>query len=236
MRASARRCRPFRRRDAARARVLVMSHIWQARGRQVRGGVFARPVAKRLAQLLGLPVPLKKDWLGGVDVQPGRSCCWKTCAQQGQRRTADDLAQKMAALCDVYVMDASYGDRAKRVRRSAKYAPVACAGPPPGQRIVALETALREARAAAARHRGRLKVSTNSRCYAALLGKVESVDRGRRHHQYLFGGVGFNVGKSLCEPAMLDICRTLLSSQRSAVIVIPMPHRRGGRHSVLREG
>src|SRR3977135_54462 len=91
----------------ARARVLVMSHLGRPEEGRYAGEFSLAPVARRLAQLLGVPVPLKKDWLGGVEVHPGEVVLLENVRfNKGEKKDADDLAQKMAALCDVYVMDA----------------------------------------------------------------------------------------------------------------------------------
>ena len=117
---------------AAKARVLVMSHL----GRPVEGKFSEEsslaPVAKRLAQLLGVPVPLKRDWLEGVEVGPGEIVLLENVRfNVGEKADSDELAKRMAALCDVYVMDA-FGT-AHRAEASthgvAKYATIACAGP-----------------------------------------------------------------------------------------------------------
>src|SRR5216683_5247056 len=175
----------------ARARVLVMSHLGRPEEGKYAEEFSLAPVAKRLAQLLGLPVPLKKDWLGGVDVQPGEVVLLENVRfNKGEKKDADDLAKKMAALCDVYVMDA-FGT-AHRAEASthgvAKYAPVACAGPLLVSELSALETALEKP----------------ARPLLAIV-------------------AGFNVGKSLYEPAMLDICKRLLEQSAKRGIVIPMP-------------
>ena len=114
------------------AAVMVMSHL----GRPEEG-VFSeensmKPVADYLSQALGREVPLVKDYLGGVDVQPGQVVLFENVRfNKGEKKNADELAQQYAALCDVFVMDA-FGT-AHRAEGSthgvAKFAPVACAGP-----------------------------------------------------------------------------------------------------------
>ena len=88
----------------ARARVLVMSHLGRPEEGKYAEEFSLAPVAKRLAQLLGVPVPLKKDWLDGVEVRPGEVVLLENVRfNKGEKKDADDLAQKMAALCDVNV-------------------------------------------------------------------------------------------------------------------------------------
>ena len=210
----------------AKARVLVMSHL----GRPEEGSYAAEfslaPVAKRLAQLLGVPVPLKRDWLGGVEVAPGEVVLLENVRfNKGEKRDSDELARKMAALCDVYVMDA-FGT-AHRAEASthgvAKFAPVACAGPLLVSELSALETALeKHARPLLAIVAGS-KVSTKHTVLESLLGKVDQLIVGGGITNTFLAALGFNVGKSLYEPAMLDICKRLLEQSKKRGIVIPMP-------------
>jgi phosphoglycerate kinase len=210
----------------ARARVLVMSHLGRPEEGKHAEEFSLAPVAKRLAQLLGVPVALKKDWLNGVDVHPGEVVLLENVRfNEGEKKDADDLARKMAALCDIYVMDA-FGT-AHRAEASthgvAKFAPVACAGPLLVSELSALETALENpARPLLAIVAGS-KVSTKLTVLESLLGKVDQMIVGGGITNTFLAALGFNVGKSLYEPAMLDICKRLLEQSQSRGIVIPMP-------------
>jgi phosphoglycerate kinase len=210
----------------ARARVLVMSHLGRPEEGKYAEEFSLAPVAKRLAQLLGVPVALKKDWLNGVDVHPGEIVLLENVRfNEGEKKDADDLARKMAALCDIYVMDA-FGT-AHRAEASthgvAKFAPVACAGPLLVSELSALETALEKpARPLLAIVAGS-KVSTKLTVLESLLGKVDQMIVGGGITNTFLAALGFNVGKSLYEPAMLDICKRLLEQSQSRGIVIPMP-------------
>jgi phosphoglycerate kinase len=210
----------------ARARVLVMSHLGRPEEGRYAEEFSLAPVAKRLAQLLGVPVALKKDWLDGVDVNPGEVVLLENVRfNKGEKKDADELARKMAALCDVYVMDA-FGT-AHRAEASthgvAKYAPVACAGPLLVSELSALETALEKpARPLLAIVAGS-KVSTKLTVLESLLGKVDQLIVGGGITNTFLAALGFNVGKSLYEPAMLDICKRLLEQSTKRGIAIPMP-------------
>jgi phosphoglycerate kinase len=210
----------------ARARVLVMSHLGRPEEGKYAEEFSLAPVARRLSQLLGVPVALKKDWLGGVDVQPGEVVMLENVRfNKGEKKDSDDLARAMAALCDVYVMDA-FGT-AHRAEASthgvAKYAPVACAGPLLVSELSALETALEKpARPLLAIVAGS-KVSTKLTVLESLLGKVDQLIVGGGITNTFLAALGFNVGKSLYEPAMLDICKRLLDQSSKRGIVIPMP-------------
>jgi len=210
----------------AGAQVLVMSHL----GRPAEG-VFAEefslaPVAKRLAELLGRPVQLKRDWLKGVTVAPGEVVLLENVRfNKGEKKNSDELAQQMAALCDVYVMDA-FGT-AHRAEASthgvAKYAKVACAGPLLVSELSALETALEKpARPLLAIVAGS-KVSTKLTVLESLLAKVDQLIVGGGIANTFLAAKGFKVGKSLYEPDMLDIAKRLLAQSARKGIEIPMP-------------
>ena len=210
----------------ARARVIVMSHLGRPEEGKYAEEFSLAPVAKRLAQLLGVPVALKKDWLAGVEVGPGEVVLLENVRfNKGEKKDADDLARRMAALCDVYVMDA-FGT-AHRAEASthgvAKYAPLVCAGPLLVSELSALETALlKPARPLLAIVAGS-KVSTKLTVLESLLSKVDQLIVGGGITNTFLAALGFNVGKSLYEPNMLDICKRLLEQSKQRGIVIPMP-------------
>ena len=210
----------------ARARVMVMSHL----GRPEEG-VFSEeaslaPVAKRLSELLGVPVQLKRDWLNGVEVAPGEIVLLENVRfNKGEKKNSDDLSKQMASLCDIYVMDA-FGT-AHRAEASthgvAKFAPIACAGPLLVSELSALETALEKpARPLVAIVAGS-KVSTKLTVLESLLAKVDQLIVGGGIANTFLAALGFKVGKSLYEPDMLDIARRLLEQSARRGIEIPMP-------------
>jgi phosphoglycerate kinase len=211
---------------AAKARVLVMSHLGRPEEGRYSEEFSLAPVATRLSQLLGVPVALKKDWLNGVEVAPGEVVLLENVRfNQGEKKDDDDLSRRMAALCDVYVMDA-FGT-AHRAEASthgvAKYAPIACAGPLLVNELSALEKALEKpARPLLAIVAGS-KVSTKLTVLESLLTKVDQLVVGGGIANTFLAALGFNVGKSLYEPAMLDICKRLLQQSEKRGIAIPMP-------------
>jgi phosphoglycerate kinase len=211
---------------SAKARVLVMSHLGRPEEGAYAEEFSLAPVAKRLAQLLGVTVALKKDWLGGVEVQPGEVVLLENVRfNKGEKKDDDALSRRMAALCDVYVMDA-FGT-AHRAEASthgvAKYAPIACAGPLLVSELSALETALTNpARPLLAVVAGS-KVSTKLTVLESLLTKVDQLIVGGGIANTFLAALGFNVGKSLYEPNMLDICKRLIEQSKQRGIVIPMP-------------
>ena len=211
---------------SAKARVLVMSHLGRPEEGKYAEEFSLAPVAKRLAQLLGIPVAFKKDWLDGVEAAPGEVVLLENVRfNKGEKKDADELSRRMAALCDIYVMDA-FGT-AHRAEASthgvAKYAPIVCAGPLLVSELSALETALEKpARPLLAIVAGS-KVSTKLTVLESLLSKVDQLIVGGGITNTFLAALGFNVGKSLYEPNMLDICRRLLDQSKKRGIVIPMP-------------
>ncbi len=206
--------------------VLVMSHLGRPEEGKYSVQASLAPVAKRLGELLGVPVKLKRDWLNGVEAVPGTVVLLENVRfNKGEKKDADDLAKSMAALCDIYVMDA-FGT-AHRAEASthgvAKFAPIACAGPLLVSELTALETALwNPARPLIAIVAGS-KVSTKLMVLEALLAKVDGLIVGGGIANTFLAALGFNVGKSLYEPDMLDICKRLLEQSRQRGIEIPMP-------------
>jgi phosphoglycerate kinase len=211
---------------SAKARVLVMSHLGRPEEGKYAEEFSLAPVAKRMTELLGVPVPLKRDWLDGVEVAPGEIVLLENVRfNKGEKKDSDELSRRMAQLCDVYVMDA-FGT-AHRAEASthgvAKFAPIVCAGPLLVNELSALETALEKpARPLLAVVAGS-KVSTKLTVLESLLGKVDQLIVGGGITNTFLAALGFKVGRSLYEPAMLDICRRLLEQSAKRGIAIPMP-------------
>jgi phosphoglycerate kinase len=208
------------------ARVLLMSHLGRPEEGKFAEEFSLAPVAKRLTQLLGVPARLQRDWLDGVAAEPGEVVLLENVRfNRGEKKDADDLSRKMAALCDIYVMDAfGTSHRAEASTHGvARYAPIACAGPLLVSELAALETALEKpARPLLAIVAGS-KVSTKLTVLETLLSKVDQMIVGGGIANTFLAAQGFNVGKSLHEPEMLDICKRLLEQSQRRGIVIPMP-------------
>jgi phosphoglycerate kinase len=209
-----------------KARVLVMSHLGRPEEGKYAEEFSLAPVAKRLAQLLGVTVALEKNWLDGVKVAPGELVLLENVRfNRGEKKNSEELARKMAALCDVYVMDAfGTAHRAEASTQGvARYAPVACAGPLLVSELTALETALdKPARPLLAIVAGS-KVSTKLTVLESLLSKVDRLIVGGGIANTFLAALGHPVGKSLYEPDMLDICRRLIAESAKRGIEIPIP-------------
>ena len=208
------------------ARVFLTSHL----GRPEEG-VYAdefslAPVAAKLSELLGKQVVLRKDWLDGVDTPPGTAVlCENVRFNKGEKKDKEDLARKMAALCDVYVMDA-FGT-AHRAEASthgvAKFAKVACAGPLLVGELEALERALHAPARPLLAIVGGSKVSTKLTVLESLLARVDKLIVGGGIANTFLAATGVNVGKSLHEAEMLDVARKLLAQAKAKGTEIPLP-------------
>jgi len=208
------------------ARVMLMSHLGRPEEGKFDPALSLEPVARRLSDLLGQKVPLVSDWLDGVTVAPGQAVlCENVRFNKGEKKDNEELARKMAALCDVFVMDA-FGT-AHRAEASthgvARFAPVACAGPLLVGELAALERALdKPARPLVAIVAGS-KVSTKLTILEALLEKVDRLIVGGGIANTFLAATGVSVGKSLAEMEMLDTCRRLLARARERGAEIPLP-------------
>lgn len=211
---------------AAGARVFVLSHLGRPAEGVLDESLSLRPVAARLSELLGRPVPLKRDWLSGLDCAPGEAVlCENVRFNKGEKKDDEALARRMAALCDVFVMDAfATAHRAEASTHGvAKFAPQACAGPLLVGELEALERALENpARPLVAIVAGS-KVSTKLTVLEALLAKVDRLLVGGGIANTFLAATGIQVGKSLQEADMLDIARRLMARARERGAEIPLP-------------
>jgi phosphoglycerate kinase len=208
------------------AAVMVTSHL----GRP-KEGVWSvedslAPVAKRLSELLGRDVPLIRDWLDGVEVQPGQLVLLENCRMNiGEGKDDEALSKKYAALCDVYVMDAfGTAHRAQASTHGAiRYAKIACGGPLLMAELDALANALEKpARPLLAIVAGS-KVSTKLELLANLVDKVDQLIVGGGIANTFIAAMGFGVGKSLCENDLLDTARKIMADAKARGADIPIP-------------
>ena len=184
------------------AAVMLMSHLGRPEEGEYDEASSLKPVAERLSELLGKPVRLEKDWIDGVDIQPGEVVlCENVRFNAGEGKNKDELGQKMAALCDVFVMDAfGTAHRAQASTHSvAKFATVACAGPFLSQRTRRPRQSAGNAGQAIGRDRRGLKVSTKLTVLKSLSEKVDQLIVGGGIANTFIAAAGFPVGKSLYE-------------------------------------
>jgi len=208
------------------AGVILMSHL----GRPVEGEYNTeyslRPVADRLAELLGQPVRLEKQWLDGVVVNPGEVVlCENVRFNAGEKKNHAELGRKMAALCDIFVMDAfGTAHRAQASTHSvAQYAPTACAGPLLAKELDALGQALDNPKRPLMAIVGGSKVSTKLTVLESLSKKVDQLIVGGGIANTFIAAMGFNVGKSLYEEDLIAQAKKLIAEAKVAGGEIPIP-------------
>ncbi|GAB2508186.1 phosphoglycerate kinase [Pseudoxanthomonas sangjuensis] len=208
------------------AAVLVTSHLGRPKEGTWTEEDSLAPVAKRLSELLGVDVPLVKDWVDGVEVKPGEVKLLENCRMNvGEGKDDEALSKKYAALCDVFVMDA-FGT-AHRAQASThgviKFAPVAAGGPLLMAELDALAKALdKPARPLLAIVAGS-KVSTKLELLSNLVGKVDQLIVGGGIANTFIAAQGHAVGKSLVELDLLDTAKRIMADAQARGADIPVP-------------
>lgn len=210
----------------AGAAVILLSHL----GRPIEGECTEEfslmPIAKQLTHLLGKPVPLIKNWLTGISVAPGEVVlCENVRVNQGEKRDDETLAQQMATLCDVFVMDA-FG-AAHRAEASthgvAKFAPIACAGPLLVGELEALAKAMQNPAKPMLSIVGGSKVSTKLNVLESLINISDHLLVGGGIANTFIAASGASVGKSLYEPELVDEAKRLMTLAKQRGVTIPLP-------------
>jgi phosphoglycerate kinase len=209
----------------ADARVMVMSHLGRPKEGKPDAASSLQPVADKLGELLGRKVPLAQQWLDGVDVAPGELVlCENVRYNVGEEADDDGLSARMAALCDVFVMDA-FGT-AHRAQAStngvARHAAVACAGPLLVAELEALTLALESPQRPLMAIIGGSKVSTKIEVLQSLSTKVDELILGGGIANTILAASGVAVGKSLHEKDMLEFSAKLLRGEFGKA-KIPLP-------------
>ncbi len=210
----------------AGAAVMVTSHLGRPTEGEFTPEDSLAPVAERLAQLLGQSVELKRDWVDGVDVAPGQVVLLENCrVNKGEKKNSDELAAKMAKLCDVYVNDAfGTAHRAEATTHGiAKFAAVACAGPLLAAELDALGKALGQpARPLVAIVAGS-KVSTKLSILKTLAAKVDNLIVGGGIANTFMLAAGLKIGKSLAEADLVDEAKQILDMMAARGASVPIP-------------
>ncbi|MBS1215473.1 MAG: pgk2 [Proteobacteria bacterium] len=210
----------------AGAAVMVTSHLGRPTEGEFKPADSLAPVAKRLSELLGRPVPLKQNWLDGVDVKPGEVVLLENCrVNKGEKKNSDDLAKKMAALCDIYANDAfGTAHRAEATTHGiAKYAKVACAGPLMAAEVEALTKALGNPKRPLVAIVAGSKVSTKLTILAALAEKVDQLIVGGGIANTFMLAAGLPIGKSLAEPDLVDEAKKIIGILKAKGGDVPIP-------------
>ncbi|WP_288128511.1 phosphoglycerate kinase [Thiomonas sp.] len=211
----------------AGAAVMLTSHLGRPTEGEFKPEDSLAPVAKRLSELLGRPVPLVSHWVdGGFQVRPGEVVLLENCRlNKGEKKNDDALAQKMAKLADIFVHDA-FGT-AHRAEAStfgiAKYTSVACAGPLLAAEIDAVNRALAEPRRPLVAIVAGSKVSTKLTILQSLADKVDGLIVGGGIANTFMLAAGLPIGKSLAEPDLVADARKVMDKMKARGAEVPIP-------------
>jgi len=211
---------------AGGAAVILMSHLGRPDEGVYDEESSLKPVAERYTELLGKPVPLLKDWLDGIEIQPGEVVlCENVRFNKGEKKNSPELGAKMAALCDIFVMDAfGTAHRAEASTHSvAAHAAIACAGPLLAAELDALGKALQHPDRPLVAVVGGSKVSTKLTVLESLSTKVDQLIVGGGIANTFIAAAGYGVGKSLYEADLLDEARRLIAAAKERGADIPIP-------------
>jgi phosphoglycerate kinase len=210
----------------AGAAVMVTSHLGRPKEGEFKPEDSLAPVARRLGELLGREVPLLRDWVDGVSVQPGQVVLLENCRlNKGEKKNDEALARRMAALCDIFVHDA-FGT-AHRAEAStygiAQFAPVACAGPLLAAEIDAITKALAQPRRPLVAIVAGSKVSTKLTILQALAAKVDGLIVGGGIANTFMLAAGLPIGKSLAEPDLVGEAQAVMKAMSARGAAVPIP-------------
>jgi phosphoglycerate kinase len=211
----------------AGARVIVLSHLGQPEEGVFNAEFSLKPVAAWLSNFFGKQIRLEQNWLDGVKVEPGEVVlCENVRFNKGEKKDNEELAKKMAALCDIFVMDAfATAHRAQASTHGVgKFAKIACAGPLLLAELDALSKALEKPEHPVVAIVGGSKVSTKTQLLENLLGKVDQLLVGGGIANTFIAASGLPIGKSLFEEEFVAKAKELLelAKQRKAEIPIPV--------------
>ncbi len=208
------------------AAVMVTSHLGRPKEGAFTEADSLAPVAKRLAELLGRDVPLVRDWVDGVKVEPGQVVLLENCrVNKGEKKNDEALARKMAALCDVFANDAfGTAHRAEATTHGiAKFAKVACAGPLLAAELDALGRALANPKRPLVAIVAGSKVSTKVTILKSLAAKVDQLIVGGGIANTFLLAAGLPIGKSLCEADLAPEAKEILVMMEARGAGVPIP-------------
>lgn len=208
------------------AGVLVLSHFGRPEEGVFDAASSLAPVAERLSELLGMPVPLVADVLGGVTVAPGQCALGENVRfLKGEKKNVEALAKQLAALGDVYVMDAfATAHRAQASTEGAvRFARTACAGPLLAAEVEAITRILHEPARPLLAIIGGSKVSTKLLVLENLAKRVDRLIVGGGIANTFLKAAGFEVGISLCEPDLVEAARRIMDEATARGVSIPLP-------------
>jgi phosphoglycerate kinase len=210
----------------AGAAVMVTSHLGRPTEGEFKPADSLAPVAARLAELLGREVPLVANWVDGVTVAPGQVVLLENCrVNVGEKKNKPELAQKMAALCDIFVNDAfGTAHRAEGTTYGiAEYAKVACAGPLLAAEIDAITKALAQPQRPLVAIVAGSKVSTKLTILKSLAEKVDQLIVGGGIANTFMLAAGLKIGKSLAEADLVGEAKAVIEAMKARGAAVPIP-------------
>ena len=210
----------------AGAAVMVTSHLGRPTEGEFKPADSLSPVAARLAELLGREVKLVADWVDGVEVAPGQLVLLENCrVNKGEKKNSEELAKKLAKLCDIFVHDAfGTAHRAEGTTYGiAQFAPIACAGPLLGAEIDALTKALATPKRPLVAIVAGSKVSTKLTILKSLANNVDQLIVGGGIANTFMLAAGLKIGKSLAEPDLLAEARAVIEAMKARSAAVPIP-------------
>ena len=210
----------------AGAAVMVTSHLGRPTEGEFKPEDSLAPVAQRMGELMGREIPVVANWVDGVDVAPGQLVMLENCRlNKGEKKNNAELAQKMAALCDVFVHDA-FGT-AHRAEAStygiAQYAKIACAGPLLAAEIDAISKALANPKRPLVAIVAGSKVSTKLTILKALSANVDGLIVGGGIANTFMLAAGLKIGKSLAEPDLVAEAVAVIEAMKARGAAVPIP-------------
>jgi len=211
---------------AAEAKIILISHLGRPKAGEYDDAFSLAPVAKRLSELLDCEVPLIRDWVNGVDMgEHNIVLCENARFEAGETKDDEELSRKMAQMCQVYINDAfATAHRAQASTHGvAKYAAVAAAGPLLITELKALTKALRDPAKPLVAIVGGAKVSTKLTILETLSEKVDQLIVGGGIANTFLKSAGYEIGKSLYEPDLVNVASSLLEKAKEKGCDIPLP-------------
>ncbi len=210
----------------AGAAVMVTSHLGRPTEGEFKPEDSLAPIAQRMGELMGREVPVVANWVDGVSVEPGQLVLLENCrVNKGEKKNSEELAKKMAALCDIYVNDAfGTAHRAEGTTYGiAQFAKIACAGPLLAAEIDAITKALANPKRPLVAIVAGSKVSTKLTILQSLSKNVDGLVVGGGIANTFMLAAGLKIGKSLAEPDLVGEATAVIESMKARGAAVPIP-------------